>query len=318
MAASQHGTVSLLPGGLLDGAGHVHREVELRKLTGRDEELLTTLTEAPAVLVTNILSRSLERIGDLRPVTEDLARRLLVADRLFLLVKLREATFGDRVAGTLPCPWRDCAAKVDIDFSTSDIPVTSREEPRAVYRLRLSPEAAVTGPDGELCRWITFRLPNGEDQEVVAPHLAAGGARALTLLLERCVTRAETDTDETDTDVTDTGVTDRVAPDDLVERLSPRARQEIEREMEARAPAVELEMDVQCRDCGRAFTAPFHLQDFFFGELQTSRDLLYRQVHYLAYHYHWSESEILDMPRDKRRHYIEILADEIEALNHAG
>jgi hypothetical protein len=45
--------------------------------------------------------------------------------------------------------------------------------------------------------------------------------------------------------------------------------------------------------------------------------MLYRQVHYLAYHYHWSEHEILEMPRDKRLAYIEILADEIERLNNA-
>ena len=62
---------------------------------------------------------------------------------------------------------------------------------------------------------------------------------------------------------------------------------------------------------------PFDLQDFFFGELRISQDLLYREVHYLAYHYHWSEKEILALSREKRRKYIEILADEIEKLNSA-
>lgn len=295
--------VCVLPGGLVDETGRVHREAELRPLTGRDEELLATVGEgaSPAALVTEVLSRAVARIGDVRPVTEEVARRLLVADRHYLLLKLREATFGDRVEGTLTCPWKGCGARVDIDFSLADVPITRRDEIAATYRLRLSPAAAVEEQDGRRCRWIGFRLPNGGDQEVVAPHLAGGGARALTLLLERCVTEAETAGELAD----------------FVARLSPRARQEIEREMEARAPAVGLEMDVECRDCGRPFTAPFQLQDFFFGELRTSRDLLYRQVHYLAYHYHWSEAEILEMPRDKRRGYIEILADEIEALNHA-
>jgi hypothetical protein len=48
-----------------------------------------------------------------------------------------------------------------------------------------------------------------------------------------------------------------------------------------------------------------------------SGDMLYREIHYLAYHYHWSEREIMDMTRDKRRKYIEVLADEIERLNNA-
>jgi hypothetical protein len=96
------------------------------------------------------------------------------------------------------------------------------------------------------------------------------------------------------------------------------ARMEIELEMLRVAPRIELNMDVICPECTRVFTAPFDLQDFFFGEMRTSRDLLYREVHYLAYHYHWSEKEIMEMPKDARRNYIEILADEIERLNNAG
>jgi hypothetical protein len=60
---------------------------------------------------------------------------------------------------------------------------------------------------------------------------------------------------------------------------------------------------------------PFDLQRFFFGELRTDSELLYRQVHYLAYHYHWAEPEIMAMPRTKRQKYIELLAGEIERLN---
>ena len=87
--------------------------------------------------------------------------------------------------------------------------------------------------------------------------------------------------------------------------------------MEKIAPLVDLTMEAGCPECRRNFILPFNLQDFFFGELRISQDLLFREVHYLAYHYHWSEGEILQMPRDKRRKYIEILADEIEQLNNA-
>jgi hypothetical protein len=84
------------------------------------------------------------------------------------------------------------------------------------------------------------------------------------------------------------------------------------------APRVELTMEAQCPECGREFAVPFDPQEFFFGELRTSRDLLYREVHYLAYHYHWGEQEIMAMPRDKRRRYIAVLADELEKLNHGA
>jgi hypothetical protein len=49
----------------------------------------------------------------------------------------------------------------------------------------------------------------------------------------------------------------------------------------------------------------------------SNRDLLYREVHYLAYHYHWSEQEIMSMSQAKRRQYIAVLAEEIEKLNDA-
>ena len=291
----------MLPGGYVDDEGQVHREAEMAVLTGHDEELLVSMPGAPsAVLVTRLLARCVKRLGTITPVTEDVARRLLIADRQFLLLQLRAATFGERIAGVLACPWQGCGARIDIDFLIDEVPVKRCETVAASYQLRLSPEAEGTDAHGR--RTLTFRLPDGGDQEVVAP-LLGNAARALTRLLERCVLGLEA---PGDTDVPT-----------LVAGLSPRVRYEIEQAMAAHAPAIELDMDVVCPECGRAFTAPFDLQDFFFGELRTSRDLLYRQVHYLAYHYHWSEHDILALPRDKRRTYIEIIADEIEALNHA-
>ncbi|HEX2190181.1 MAG TPA: hypothetical protein VHG51_14840 [Longimicrobiaceae bacterium] len=303
MTGAAAGTVCLLPGGYVDGEGVVHREAEIAPLTGREEELLAALAGgSPAALATEVIARCVRAIGGVRPLTPEVAGRLLVGDRQFLLLRLREATFGERVDGRLACPWPDCGARVDIDFSTADVPVKRCAGVSATYRVELTEEAAVTDAAGAQHRAVTFRLPDGRDQEALAPLLAENPAAALTRLLERCVVGTEEPWDD---------------PAELVARLPARARLEVERAMEERAPAVELEMELLCPECGRAFTAPFDLQDFFFGELRTGRDLLYRQVHYLAYHYHWSEREILELPREKRMAYIGVLADEIEALNDA-
>lgn len=296
-------TACLLPGGYLDEAGGLHREAELAQLSGREEELLAgTHDEAGPALVTRILSRCVRRIGGIRPVSEAVARRLLIADRQYLLLKLRELSFGERVEGTLSCPWPQCGARIDLDFTIGDVPVKRCDTVAPTYRLDLPPEAEFEDAAGTRRRTLEFRLPDGADQEALAPVLARNPAEALTRLLERCVVGTSADGGDTAA---------------LVARLPSRARLEIERAMEERAPHLELQMELVCRECGRGFTAPFDLQDFFFGELRTSRDLLYRQVHYLAYHYHWSEAEIMAMPRDKRLAYIEVLAEEIEALNHA-
>ncbi len=295
--------VFLLPGGYCDADGCVHREVELVSLTGREEELLARNSGREyASLVTGVLHCCIKRLGAFSPVPLQVVRDLLVADRMFLLLKLRENTFGSEVQATVTCPWPDCGRKVDFNFSIGDIPVTESVDKGPLFKMTLSGDAAFTHDDGEVYREIVFRLPTGADQEVAAPRLAVNEASALSLLLTRCIT----------------AVGPCKEPDgELIGRLSPRARLEIEKEMERVAPRVETELEGDCPECGREFDIPFDIHHFFFGELRTSIDLLYREVHYLAYHYNWSEKEIMDFPRQKRHKYIEILAEEIERLNNA-
>lgn len=293
-----------LPGGYVDDNGRLQREVGLAPLSGREEEFLAAQrAPAGAVLVTALLSRCVSRIGTVSPVSEDVARRLLVADRQYLLLKLREATFGDQVQATVQCPWADCGKKVDIDFSLADIPVRETEDKGPLYTRELSAEATLRSEGGEEYREVTFRLPDGEDQERVAPLVGENEPGALALLLARCIHSI--------------GPVQNPGPE-LIGRLPPLARLEIERQMEIVAPQVDLTLEANCPECGREFALPFDLQEFFFAELRASCDLLYREVHYLAYHYHWSEQEIMAMPRDKRRKYIAVLADELERFTHAA
>ena len=282
----------------MDRSGTVHRRVELAPLSGREEEHLAQRRGgAIASLVTAVLGCCVRRIGSFNPIPQDIVRSLLAADRQYLLLKLRQATFGDQVQATILCPWPDCGEKFDIDFSIESIPVRESEDKGPLYRMELSPEAE---PEGDR-REITFRLPTGGDQELISPVVFENEARALTMLLVQCI--------QSIGPVKNPG-------EELITRLSPLARMEIEKRMETIAPRVDLTVEANCPECNRAFPVPFDLQEFFFGELRTSIDLLYREVHYLAYHYHWSEREIMDMPRERRRKYIEVLAGEIERLNN--
>lgn len=296
----------ILPGGYWDHAGRLNREYELAVLTGREEELLAQArrTES-ASLVTAVLARCVRRVGDIAPLTPDVAAGLLVADRHYLLLKLRQATFGDLVRADIFCPWRDCGRRVTVTFTIDDLPVTEPPARAPCFAMHLSPAAGGlhgASPSSGV-REIVFRLPNGADQEAVAPLLAVNEAQALARLLARCILRIDAS---------------EPPGEEKLAALSPLARSEIEAEMERVAPKVECELETACAECGRSFVAPFDIQRFFFGELRTDADLLYREVHYLAYHYHWSEREIMEMTRDKRRKYIEVLADEIEKLNNAG
>jgi hypothetical protein len=290
----------MLPGGYWDSSGVLHREFELGVLTGREEELLAQTRRAEtASLVTQVLSRTVRRLGDIRPLTQDVARELQVADRQYLLLMLRQSTFGEDVRADFVCPWPDCGRRVSIHFRIDDIPVKEPAERAPAYTLVLSGGAGDAEDVAQ--REVSFRLPNGADQETVSPLLAENEAEALSLLLARVVQRIGP-----------------FAPPGLerVAALPPLARAEIESEIERVAAKVELNVEVACSECGRAFVGPFDLHRFFFGELRADSELLYRQVHYLAYHYHWGERQIMAMTRNKRQKYIELLVDEIERLNN--
>src|SRR2546429_581181 len=133
----------LLPGGYMDEAGRVHREVKLMPLAGREEQLLADNRQREsASLVTVVLGRCVERIGGISPVSEDVARSLLIADRQYLLLKLREVTFGDQVRANIFCPWPNCGKRVAINFSITDIPIQESEDKGPIYRMTLSSEVA--------------------------------------------------------------------------------------------------------------------------------------------------------------------------------
>lgn len=301
--------MGVLPGGYWDGTGRLHREFELAALTGREEELLAqTRRPQTATLVTEVLSRCVRRLGEISPVPPEVARQLLVADRHYLLLQLRQATFGDLVRANLICPWPDCGRRVSLDFSLAEVPVEQPRQRAPVHTMTLSAAALHGGdaardavnPDDAALAEVSFRLPNGADQEELSERLAHNEAEALTLLLSRCVQR----------------IGPSGPPDEhQVAALSALARSEIEECMQQLAPKVEQTMEATCAECGRTFVAPFDIQRFFLGELRTDGELLYQEVHYLAYHYHWGEQEIMEMTRDKRRRYIDVLADAIEVLN---
>lgn len=293
----------LLPGGYRDSDGELHREVELAPLRGREEELLADCEPSTSSrFLATLLTRCVRRIGTVSPVSNDIVRGLLIADRHYLVLKLREATFGDRVQATVQCPWEACRKKVDIDFPLHDIPVRESAEKGPLYTRALSPAAALSSERGEQYREVAFRLPNSEDQETIAQIVEENEAQALALLLARCIRRL--------------GSLQDPGPE-VIQRLSPLARVEIERHMEDAAPHVDLTLAAQCLECEREFAVPFDLPGFFLAECKTSRELLYREVHYLAYHYHWSEHDIMSLPREKRRKYIALLAEELRRVNHA-
>jgi hypothetical protein len=100
---------------------------------------------------------------------------------------------------------------------------------------------------------------------------------------------------------------DRCILDDGGGHLSPAEREAVIEAMKRMAPQVDLELDLSCPECGKTFVVRLDTTAFFFDEMRISVKQLLREVHALAFYYHWSEAEILRLRRDRRRAYLGLL-----------
>ena len=163
-----------------------------------------------------------------------------------------------------------CRQPIDVDFPISGMTIEPRPQTSERYSVELNG------------RQVCFRLPSGEDQEAV---LGLDLEKAADALLGLCVV------------------------DDGGAALTADEREALAAEMERLAPAVDLELELECPECGHSFIAPFDTTAFFFDEMRVNHERLMREFHTLAFYYHWSEKEILSLRRDRRRAYLNILSE---------
>ena len=249
--------IFLLPGGYISPDGTCYQLVKLRQLTGREEE---TILDADATndnvttLLTRILASCLDSIGPIKEINPDIVRELLIADRDYLLLKLRQMTFGNRIDAQVQCPNGACRKPMHIDFDLKKIEVQRKDIKNGIYSIHLSSLASYKDSNNVRHNEIEFRLPNVADQEEIAEQLyreKRNESKALTKLLERCLIRIGNITQ---------------IDEDLIYSLPILARREIEIKMQEFSPKVDLRIHIKCPECGNDFTSPFDLQNFFLAK----------------------------------------------------
>lgn len=113
-----------LPAGYMDfGTGRVVKDVEVRELTGRDEERIAKAKNTGDVgrWVRAILEAGTVSIGG-QEATPAMLDELLVGDRDYLLMAIRIATYGAEIElGEWKCP--SCKEEFEAVFNLRDIPV---------------------------------------------------------------------------------------------------------------------------------------------------------------------------------------------------
>jgi hypothetical protein len=271
--------------------GMRHQEAGLRSLSGNDEAFLLEMGESllPAQRTTALLARCLMYLGSLDRVTAETTASLTAGDREALILHLRRLTLGERLQCGLACPGSECGEKMDLDLRVSDLLLPPYPHAREWYETTIAENGTRYS--------VRFRLPTGAYQEEAATLALSDPQAAAYLLLRRCVERITTEDGQPVEDIPPV-VIDRLPT--LIDELDPQA---------------ELRLDLTCPSCGHAFTTLLDASIYFFQELADRIKHLYREVHLLAFYYHWSEAEIMGMTAGKRRRYLDLLT---EALTEEG
>jgi hypothetical protein len=123
---------------------------------------------------------------------------------------------------------------------------------------------------------ISFRLPNGEDEMFINGFT---GAEAEKQLLQRCLLEGNAETDN----------------------------EKVQLKMAELAPVLSMEMQATCPECSNTQQVQFDMQSFFLTKLRQERPALIREIHNIASQYHWSQQEILSLPRNLRKQYAALI-----------
>jgi hypothetical protein len=243
---------TILPVGLTDPEGVVHRRVVLRKMTGKEEAILADrrYQKNGGRLVTELLHSCIVSFGELEPNGRSTVAGMYSADRNYLLLKLRSITFGPELESTYTCP--SCGEALHVTENLDDLPVKSLPDGEEQADVLVELVDGYMDRDGGVHTALTLRLPTGADEEAVAPQMRENPSLGKNALLARCVRSLGE------------------MPKHRLEALGPKIMSEltmtdrrlIDRALNEAAPGVNLVREHECAACGRDFTSSLDLSNF--------------------------------------------------------
>ncbi len=214
--------------------------------------------------------RELALLESASGVSSDELARLSIGERDRLLLRIRIATFGERIECETSCP--RCGARLELALDATQL---------------LMPHRTVALSDLEVTdeEWtVRFRLPDSTD-------IAAIGADAMSnadaILAERCIAVVS-------------------SANGSVE-LPARVRERVVERMATLDPQADVLLDLSCIVCEAEWQTPFDPAELFLREVDGYASRLTAEVHRLAIAYGWSESSILAMGAARRQRYMSLL-----------
>lgn len=222
-------TTLILPRGFFQ-QGAWHRRVEVRELTGADEETLAKVSDQLAFFST-VIALGVVSIGDVDFTKAALAERkfylgsLLLGEREQVFLKVVQASFGNKKVIPFTCTLcdveQDVTLLLDEDFKPKEV-----DDLDTVIR-------TFVAKNGDT---LEYSLATGADQEEALGKKGASPAEQNTIMLSRCVTKRN----------------GGLIPDQIgyARALSISDRQKLLQLMVDQQPSVSLEVSTTCAGCG--------------------------------------------------------------------
>ena len=266
--STEDGNELQMPGGL-NVSGSLHRRFRVKPITGHASlDYIESLNRAANLPVA--VTRLLGEILEMdgRAIGFRVAEAMCVGDRRYAMLNIGRLLAGDHVWMHPQCP--RCDRLFDVGVRRSELPVKQAGDGFPFAEIELG---------GDLLR---LRVPTGLDQA----RSLNWGASAQLDLVQSCFV----------------SVSGNKPPDKFVAGLGAEDIEEIDRVLDDVAPDVGTRIATACPDCNAE-----HEVELNPYEIGLDRDSLFGEIHTLAFHYHWSETDVLSLPHNRRQRYLGLI-----------
>ena len=269
-----------LPGGLLVD-GQLCCDFGFKKITGSIErEILESSDKTDSLVsqVTDILNITLAHIAGM-PVSTKLVCSLCSGDRQYLILQLQAIINPANSWLTARCG--DCNELIQLQLIPGALPVmpAGKNFPATTAQLSI----------GE----VSLRVPNGADEAALQLQ-PNDEKKRLNHLLKRLLSQADKTVN--------------------LNSLNKKDLDIIDQTLEAMMPQASTVISTNCPYCDSLQEIN---HDIYAWMSEASHDIE-NDIHQLAINYHWSEKEILALPKTRRQHYIQLIEQDRYQMYEEG
>ena len=281
------------------------REVEIREINGYDEQQLAQTRHYPIPIRSSALIQRLVQLikRDIQLAAEidkkKFVQLLTQGDRIALILNIRRLIFGDEISCTISCP--NCKELISFDLSVSELLQPMRADPKKEYPLQAEGYFLKVRPITVLDLELLILGMNENDKHGKVQE-------------DDSNSDLNQNADEKNRDLDTVDMVEKLvrssitfADPPLPPILTRNFIKIVSSKLEQIDPQANMVIELNCIACQHVFQTNFDAEEFILSEIDSRGRQLLREVHWIAFHYHWDEYTILSLPVRRRKMYLDLI-----------